>query len=165
MQENIFSVATSEECVNIRSGGKRFSAGNRRGQAVTEFALILPLFMMIVMGQVAFGMAFHNYLVLTNAVNVGAQLLAVSRGQTTNPCSTASTAINSAAFGLNTASLSYTFVINGASYTTTSCTAGAANMVQGASVQVTAAYPCTLVIYSMNIPSCTLRSQTTELIQ
>lgn len=79
MQENIFSVATSEECVNIRSGGKRFSAGNRRGQAVTEFALILPLFMMIVMGQVAFGMAFHNYLVLTNAVNVGAQLLAVSR--------------------------------------------------------------------------------------
>ncbi len=63
------------------------------------------------------------------------------------------------------ASISFTFVINGTTYTTTSCTAGAVNMVQGTSAEVAATYPCTLAIFGMHIPSCSLQTQTTELIQ
>jgi Flp pilus assembly protein TadG len=146
-------------------GPKRIGAGGRRGQAVTEFALVFPLLMLAVTGQVAFGLAFHYYMVLTNAVNVGAQLLAISRGQTSDPCSTASTAVQNAAFDLTSSSLSFTFIIDGTTYTGTTCTAGTASMVQGASAEVSVTYPCTLTIYSMSIPSCTLRAQTTELIQ
>lgn len=149
--------------VRTRPAGNRIRS--RRGQAVTEFALVLPLLMMVVTGQLAFGFAMHNYLVLTNAVNVGTQLLAISRGQTTDPCSTATTAVNNAAFGLNSAHLSYTIIINGTTYTGTTCTGGVSHMVQGASVQVSATYPCTLTIFEMSLPSCTLGSQTTELIQ
>ncbi|MGA2712603.1 MAG: TadE/TadG family type IV pilus assembly protein [Bryobacteraceae bacterium] len=156
---------SSEGCVKIRSAGKRISAGNKRGQAVAEFALVLPLLMMVVTGQLAFGLAIHNYLVLTNAVNTGTQVLAISRGQTADPCATASGAIDNAAFGLTTGSLSFSYVINGTSYSGTTCTAAAANMVQGASARVSATYPCTLTIFLMTFPSCTLGAQTTEIIQ
>jgi Flp pilus assembly protein TadG len=159
-------VATSEECVSHRPGHKRFGAGNERGQAVVEFSLVFPLLMIVVTGQIAFGLAIHNYLVLTNAVNTGTQVLAISRGETTDPCATGSTAIDNGAFGLTTSKLTFNFVINGTSYPgTTTCTAGAANMVQGAAAQVTVSYPCALPIYGMSIPSCTLTAQTTELIQ
>jgi Flp pilus assembly protein TadG len=148
-----------------RIGPKRIGAGNKRGQSVTEFALIFPLLMILVTGQVAFGLAFHYYMVLTNAVNVGAQVLSISRGQTTDPCATASTAIENAAFDLTSSSLGFTFVIDGTTYTGTTCTSGASSMVQGAAAQVGVTYPCALTIYSMSIPTCTLRAQTTELIQ
>ena len=139
--------------------------GNRRGQSAIEFALVFPLLMLVVTGQVAFGFVLHNYMVLTNAVNVGTQLLAISRGQTADPCATASGAVDSSALGLTTANLSFSYSINGHAYSGTTCAAGATYMAQGGAVQVTATYPCTLVIYSMTIPSCTLRSQTTEIIQ
>jgi Flp pilus assembly protein TadG len=158
-------VATSEECVKTRPGRKRIGAGNERGQALVEFSLVFPFLIMVVTGQIALGFTIHNYLVLTNAVNTGTQVLAISRGETTDPCATGSAAIDNAAFGLTTSSLSFTFVINGSSYAATTCTAGAADMVQGASAQVTVTYPCKLPIYGMAIPSCTLTAQTTELIQ
>jgi Flp pilus assembly protein TadG len=148
-----------------RAGSKRISAGNERGQSAIEFALVFPLLMLIVTGQVAFGFALHNYMVLTNSINVGTQALAISRGQTTDPCATATAAIDSAALGLTTANLSFSYVIDGSTYSGTSCTSAVSSMVQGTSAQITATYPCTLVIYSMTIPSCTLRSQTTEIIQ
>lgn len=148
-----------------QAGGKRIRAGNERGQSAVELALTFPVLMLVVTGQVAFGFALHNYTVLTNAVNVGTQLLSISRGQTTDPCATASAAVESAALGLTTSSLTFSYVIDGTSYSGTTCTSAASSMVQGASAQVTATYPCTLVIYSMSIPSCTLRSQTTDIIQ
>jgi len=101
----------------------------------------MPVMLLTMTGLFSFGFALHNDLVLTNAVNTGAQLLAVSRGQTTDPCATAFTSITGAAPSLTTG-LSLSFVINGATYSATnSCTAGAANMVQGGSAQVTATYP------------------------
>lgn len=144
---------------------KRFSAGSKRGQSMTEFALVIPILLIIVTGMVSLGITLHNFLMLTNAGNIGAQLLSASRGQTTDPCATASGAILNAAPTLTAANLTYTFVINGSSYTSTSCTAGAANMAQGATAQVTITYPCTLAIYGMSIPACTLQTTTAEAIQ
>jgi Flp pilus assembly protein TadG len=145
--------------------GKRFRAGKKRGQALIEFTIAMPILLLLTTGMVSFAFALHNFLVLTNAVNTGAQLLSISRGQTTDPCATAYTAISSAAPSL-TSGLSLTFVINGTSYpTTTSCTAGAANMVQGASAQITATYPCVLSVVGMTATSCQLSTQLTEFIQ
>ena len=158
-------MAISEVCVKIRSGGKRVSGGNKRGGSFVEFTLVMPVLLLTMTGMVSFGFALHNDLMLTNAVNTGAQLLAISRGQTTDPCATAYTAIGGAAPSLKTG-LSLTFVINGSTYTATNtCTAGAANMVQGASAQVTATYPCTLGVFGMSFASCKLQAQITEFIQ
>lgn len=157
-------MAASKVCVKIRSGRKRVSAGSKRGSTVIEFTLVMPILLLTMTGMLAFGFALNNELVLTNAVNTGAQLLAFSRGQTTDPCATAYTAITSAAPSLKT-SLSLTFVINGSTYAATNtCAAAAANMVQGASAQVTGTYPCVLYVFSENF-SCHLGAQTTEFIQ
>jgi Flp pilus assembly protein TadG len=144
---------------------RRQSAGTReRGQSLIEFTLIMPLLLLVATGMVAFGLALHNGLMLTAAVNNGGQLLAFSRGQTTDPCATAYSAISGAAPSL-ASGLSLSFVINGTTYSSKSCTAGASNMVQGASAQVTATYPCPLAIFQESFPSCSLTSQVTELIQ
>lgn len=160
----LFRPRLSEVLLKVRSLGKRVS-DEQQGQSLIEFTLVMPILLLIMTGMLSFGFALHNYMVLTNGVNAGAQLLAISRGQTSDPCATASAAVQSTVLGLTTANLSYTFVINGTTYTTTSCTAGAANMVQGAPAEVAATYPCTLAIFGMHIPSCNLQAQFVELIQ
>jgi len=161
--------AQSGECrsktAKTRVSRHRSKRAGIRGQSLIEFTLVMPFLLLVATGMVSFGLALHNDLVLTNAVNTGAQLLAFSRGQTTDPCATATTAITNAAPSLYSG-LSLTFVINGTTYSsTTSCTSAASNMVQGATAQVTGSYPCVIAIVGANYPSCTLRSQVTEYIQ
>jgi Flp pilus assembly protein TadG len=148
----------------IGNGRKRVRAAGERGQAAIEFTLVVPILLLVMTGMLAFGVVLHNFVALTYGVNSGAQLLAISRGQTTDPCSTASTAINNAVPGLSSG-LSLSFVINGTSYSGTTCTAGAANMVQGATAQVTATYPCTLGVFEMGSHACSLKTQLSEVIQ
>lgn len=151
--------------MSVKIAGDVRRAGNKRGQSLIEFTLVMPILLMTVTGMVSFGMTMRNYLVLTNAVNTGAQALSMSRGQTTDPCATAYSAIETAGPTLTMSSLSFTFVINGSSYTTTSCTAGAAKMVQGATAQISATYPCTLAVYGLNAKVCSLGTETGEIIQ
>jgi Flp pilus assembly protein TadG len=145
---------------------------NEEGQSLIESAFCLPILMMVAMGIFSFGLVFNNYLILTNAVNIGAQQLANSRGQTTDPCATTVAPVDAASPTLNHTTYSFTFVLNGTRYTGTSCSSGstttgaAGNLVQGSSAQVTVTYPCSLPIYGVNtVPGCTLTAQTTELIQ
>lgn len=148
-----------------RSGEKRVSTDRRRGSALVEFSLVMPILLLIMTGMASFGLAMHDSLVLTNAVNIGAQAIAMSRGQTTDPCATGYSAIVNAAPGLASSNLSFTFAIGSGSYTTTSCTGGVSYMAQGATAQITASYPCVLAIYGMSFPACTLSTKTAELIQ
>jgi len=135
----------------------------RRGATLIEFTLVMPLLMLTMTGMVAFGLAIRNEMVLTNAVNTGAQALAFSRGQTTDPCATAYSAISNAAPSL-TSSLSVTYVLNGTTYTTNTCAGGTANMIQGTSAQVSATYPCALGVFGESF-NCHLGAATAELIQ
>lgn len=143
---------------------KSLRTGRRRGQSLVEFSLSMPILLIIVTGMVGFGLALYNNLVLTNGVNIGAQTLAASRGQTSDPCATASSAVQTASPSLVSSNLSYTIILNGTTYTGTTCTSGATNMVQGATLQVSATYPCVLPIYGMK-HSCSLGALTAELIQ
>src|SRR5579863_7460246 len=100
-------------------------AARRCGQSIVEFSLVAPLLLMIVTGAVSFGLNLYDEIVLTNAVSIGAQTLALSRGQTSDPCATAVSAIESAAPTLTSSNLSFKFALNGTNYTSTSCTSGA----------------------------------------
>jgi Flp pilus assembly protein TadG len=140
----------------------------RRGQALIELAVSLPILLLIVTGIATFGIAFNNYLSLTNAVTIGGQILSVSRGQTTDPCATAATAIHNAAPLLNSTGISLSFNLNGVGYPGASCdSAGAVgNLASGATAQVTATYPCSLIVYGANLsPGCTLTAQIAEIVQ
>jgi Flp pilus assembly protein TadG len=61
------------------------------GQAFVEFVIVLPVLVMLVLGICQFGLAFHNYLSITDATRVGARAAAVKR--TNDPCGAAQTAI------------------------------------------------------------------------
>jgi Flp pilus assembly protein TadG len=137
-----------------------------------EFAFVLPLLMFIFMGIVVFGAALNSYLSLTHAAAVSAQLVSISRGQTTDPCNTAAQAFYSAAPNLAAGSVAFTIVLNGNTVGGKSCssssstTGAAADLVQGATAQVTVTYPCKLTVMGRNFaPGCLLTAQTAEQIQ
>ena len=50
-----------------------------QGQAVVELALVLPIFLLLLMGIVQFGTVFRDYVALTDATRVGARQAAVAR--------------------------------------------------------------------------------------
>jgi Flp pilus assembly protein TadG len=53
---------------------------NERGQTMVELALVLPLLVVLVFGICQFGIAFNNYLTLTDAARAASRKGAVSRG-------------------------------------------------------------------------------------
>jgi Flp pilus assembly protein TadG len=61
------------------------------GQAFVEFVIVLPVLVMLLVGIGQFGLAFHNYLSITDATRVGARAAAVKR--TAGACDAARTAI------------------------------------------------------------------------
>jgi Flp pilus assembly protein TadG len=167
------SNVNGEKCSRDEQLSARVCPGDESGQSLVEFALCLPILLLIATGIFVIGIAMNHYLIMTNAVNIGAQQLAISRGQTTDPCAITASAVTSAAPTLVSANLSFTLVLNGSSYSGTSCSSGstttgeAGQLVQGSAAQVTVTYPCSLLIYARNLApgGCTLKAQTTELVQ
>jgi Flp pilus assembly protein TadG len=58
----------------------RVVACRERGQAVVEFALIVPLLVLLTMGMVDFGRVFYSYEALANAAREGARYCALNPG-------------------------------------------------------------------------------------
>ena len=50
-----------------------------KGQALVEFAVILPVLLMVLWGIFQFGIAFNDYIQVTSAAREGARKAAVSR--------------------------------------------------------------------------------------
>jgi len=50
---------------------------NEKGASAVEFALILPILVMLVFGIFQFGIAYNNYITITHAAREGARLAAV----------------------------------------------------------------------------------------
>jgi len=50
---------------------------NEKGASAVEFALILPILIILVFGIVEFGIAFNNYITITHAAREGARIAAV----------------------------------------------------------------------------------------
>lgn len=148
-----------------------------RGQALVEFALALPVLMLILVGIIKGGMLYNNYLQLTDAVRSGARQLAIERGQT-SPCGDAANEVISSATGLTGSNVSISMTENpeatgdpaGATYTTTGPPSGTGacpfTLVSGSAATLTATYPCDLQILGYNFASsCQLSASATERVE
>ena len=58
------------------------------GQALVEFALVLPLLVLLLVGIMQFGMLFYTYIDLTSATRDGARKAAVARASGTGAADT-----------------------------------------------------------------------------
>lgn len=71
------------------------------GQAITEFAMVMPLLFILIFGIVEGGLTLNNYLRLTDAVRVAARAASVDGSQGgTAAASAATTALSDAVDGL-----------------------------------------------------------------
>ena len=61
----------------VIGGARRRLSRAARGQSLVEFALVLPILMIIVFGIIDFGMGLRSYISLTNATREGARFAAV----------------------------------------------------------------------------------------
>lgn len=55
---------------------------SERGAAAVEFAILLPLLLMLVLGTIEFGRAYNAQITLTNAARDGVRVMAISGNQT-----------------------------------------------------------------------------------
>src|SRR5215210_4335436 len=83
---------------------KRISLRNQQGQAMTEFALVLPILAFLLFAVIQFGIVFNNYITLTDSTRAGARKAAVSR-RAADPRATCIAAIRNSANNLRPADL------------------------------------------------------------
>jgi Flp pilus assembly protein TadG len=122
------------------------------GQAMVEFALVLPLLAMLLFGVIQFGILFNNYLDLTDATRAGARKAAVSR-QTTDPSGPAGVATQAV---INSAG---DITLTSANVTVTS------TWQPGDDVTVQASYPYKIDLFGFVFASGNLHSKTTERVE
>ena len=99
---------------------------NEKGTALVEFAIVLPIFILILIGTVEFGIVLHDYLILQNASREGARSAAVGISEPA-----IEQRVRDFAFQLNNPNLTIE-VIN-------------AQGVRGSTVTVRASYPVPLI--------------------
>ena len=75
-----------------------------QGQTMVEFALVMPVLLLVIFGIIQFGVLYNDYISLTDATRVGARKAAVSR-QTSDPVGLAKTAVRNAASDLDASKL------------------------------------------------------------
>ena len=124
------------------------------GQAITEFAIILPVLMMLLLGIIQFGIIFNNYITLTDATRAGARTAAVNRFLGDDGAS-AVTAVENAAQGLDQSVLDPTI----------SVTASPDWKTTGNEVTVTASYPYSINILGWTVKAGDLTSTTKERLE
>jgi Flp pilus assembly protein TadG len=119
------------------------------GQALVEFALVLPLLALVLFGVIQFGIAFNNYVTLTDAVRTGARTASVSRFAST-PGARAEDSVRDAAVDLDQDKLSVTVTSSWA---------------RGDDVRVVATYPYAIDLVGVVVASGSLKSETTERVE
>jgi Flp pilus assembly protein TadG len=72
---------------------RRLQLKRQDGQSIVEFAFMMPFLVLLLVAIWQFGLAFRNYLSITDAARVGARKAAVSRTASGGPCQAARDAI------------------------------------------------------------------------
>lgn len=168
------SVRAGWECHRAllsRVGGCR--GEGESGQAIVEMAYMAPVFLLLTFGMCLFGLILNAQLVLTNAVQVGSQTLAISRG-VTDPCGTAVAAVKAAAPNLNWSATGITWTITlGGTSAGTTCSG--TTLTSGEASTIAVSYPFTNAVLGVAKPSpaggwsfassYTITASTSEVIQ
>ncbi len=124
---------------------------NQRGQTMVELALVMPLIALLLFGVIQFGVVFHNYVTLTDAVRAGARKAAVSREL--GPAA-ATAAVNQAIKD------SASDLDQGKLLPSVNSTWG-----HGDDVTVSATYPYSINLLGVVVQSGNLKSSTTERVE
>lgn len=128
---------------------KRISFRAQNGQAMAEFALVLPLLALLLFGVIQFGIAFNNYITLTDAVRAGARKGAVGR-HLQNPKQAVIDQVRTASTDLKTSDLIVTVD---------------STWQAGEQVSVEASYPYSINLLGVVVKSGRLHSKTTERVE
>jgi Flp pilus assembly protein TadG len=88
----------------IKTKPNRKSWGNIKGQSLVEFALVVPLLLLLVIGIAEFGRAWMTKNILTGAAREAVRVMAVQTGNVTTATARADNILNSA--GITTATVS-----------------------------------------------------------
>jgi Flp pilus assembly protein TadG len=128
---------------------KSFQFKNERGQTLTEFALVLPILALLLFGVIQFGIAFNNYITLTEAVRAGARKGAVGR-HLQDPQTAVEDSVRRSATSLKPGDLRITVTSTWA---------------QRSDVAVTATYPYSISLLGLVVKSGNLSSSTTERVE
>jgi len=126
---------------------------SERGQTFTEFALVLPILLVMMLAIVQFGVAFNNYVTLTDAVRAGARKAAVSRN-TSDPAGACRSQVLAAGVNLDQTELASNL----------SCTASP-GWSPGADVTVHADYPYSIKILNWSVYSGRIGSTMKERVE
>lgn len=116
---------------------------------MVEFTLVLPLLLVLMFGVVQFGIAFHDYISITDAARAGARKAAVSR-QATDPVGDTEAAVRASAANLDQAKLAVSV---------------ASSWQHGLDVTVTASYPYAIKLLGLYVYSGQLKSKVTERVE
>ena len=132
-----------------RSHRRTIDFRSQKGQSVTEFALALPILILLLFAVIQFGIVFNNYVTLTDATRAGARKGAVGR-EILNPSSAVTTAVRKSAANLNQGKLNVTV---------------SSTWQAGSDVTVTATYPYSIKLLGLPLKSGSLKSTTTERVE
>ena len=127
----------------------RIRRHRERGQTLTEFALVLPLVALLLFGVIQFGIVFHQYVTLTDAVRAGARQGAVGR-HLSDPAGSAEDRVRESAADLDQSQLDVSV---------------SSTWEQGEDVSVTATYPYNISLLGFVVKSGDLTSTTTERVE
>jgi Flp pilus assembly protein TadG len=122
-----------------------------RGQTAVEFALITPIILVLLLGVIQVGMAFHDYITLTDAARAGARKAVVVRftGQTNAQLQQN---VRDAAGDLNQSNLQVTV-------------STPSPLASGGTVTVTATYPYSIDLLGFVVASGNLTSTMTDRLE
>jgi Flp pilus assembly protein TadG len=140
--------------------------GEDDGVALIEFALVLPLLLLLVTGIIQFGLVFNRYITLTDAVRSGARQLSLGRGLS-DPCDAAITQTINSALNVNLQASQVTATL----LSPDTCGSGTypnrtgGNMVQGDQSTVTATIPYTLRIFGIPVFNGNLTASASDAIE
>jgi Flp pilus assembly protein TadG len=133
-----------------------------QGNAILEFALVMPLMVLIITIICQLGIVFNQQISLTHAATIGAQMLMQDRLSTSeDPCADTFRSVTAAAPTLKASNIVMTLTMNNnAPISLTSCPGKQTQLVQGGpvTVQVTYPYSITLIGYQVSSLSGTMTS-------
>jgi Flp pilus assembly protein TadG len=128
---------------------KRAAFRSEHGQTMTEFALVLPLLILVLFGIIQFGIAFNNYLAMTDAVRAGARKATVSRHKE-DPVDETVTAVRAAASDLKVSDLAIEVE---------------SSWEPGEQVRVTASYPYSIRLLGFLVKKGRMSTETIERVE
>jgi Flp pilus assembly protein TadG len=123
----------------------------QRGQTMTEFAIVLPIFLLLLLGIAQLGIAFNHYIQLTDATRAGARFGApLDCSGTCNRTNKVVTKVKASAANLDTAQVNVTVT---------------STWQPGTDLQVCATYPYSIDLIGLVVQSGNLNSCTTERVE